>query len=663
MSLIVSSKKKETLYHNHHNVLHVLQDPTHLIAVGRNITNSSLSYYLSSPLSPEKKKSSRKNVEVNVEVSIINPSSYLIQLTVIILSKNQLTSFPEELRYAHCITKLDLSNNKIGVVSPVISDLTSLKRLNLSYNKITFLPDEFCDLISLEKLKISHNCLLKLPIPFYQLTSLTNLKISSNPIICPPLFVVSKGISETFTWLRGMEAVIEDPTTHNELFMFSRRETFQLPNPSSKPWNRSITVTSDDSLFSDSNQNMFFTLEHGLKTGQGRRKYMEDMHSIQRELKISRKPQNSSKKKTSHETDHEVVQDPQYLIQFSMEGFNEQGKELGEVGELDSGDFFDAQPDLVLTSSSTSLSISSQEIFPSVSFFAIYDGHSGIRAAAYSQEYLQKNIFSTQAFLDGDYVSALIEGFEITDRQWLQIAIENDYEDGTTATVVLIVNNEVYVANVGDSTAILSREFRPYVLSLDHKPSLKEEVKRIKEAGGWIGKRKNGQTLRVMGDLAMTRSIGDKRLKIPNKLVIATPSVTHLVLKPTDQFIIIGSDGIWDGITHQNAISVVSEYLRAQDAAENLFEIAARSSGDNLTCIVIFIRWDVTNAFLNIRPRGEGNIFDSGDFHRGNKFPNLSNFSSENEKTLEQQNEINQDHFEGISNSINPSDLYDNFQE
>eukprot|EP01099_Mayorella_cantabrigiensis_P002067 TRINITY_DN1904_c0_g1_i2.p1 TRINITY_DN1904_c0_g1~~TRINITY_DN1904_c0_g1_i2.p1 ORF type:complete len:322 (-),score=79.24 TRINITY_DN1904_c0_g1_i2:473-1438(-) len=316
---------------------------------------------------------------------------------------------------------------------------------------------------------------------------------------------------------------------------------------------------------------------------------MEDMHSIQRELKIGRKP---------------VIRSPSPPSQGSEPAnmdFNE---------NLDDNSIYQ---DMERSSSTTSLTSSSHEVFPSVSFFAVYDGHSGIRAAAYAQEHLQTNIFSTQAFFEGDYETALIEGFEITEEQWLQIAQENDFEDGTTATVVLLVNNEIYVANVGDSTAILSREFRPVVLSLDHKPTLKEEAKRIKDSGGWIGRRKNGHSLRVQGDLAMTRCIGDKRLKIPNRIVIATPTVTHLVLKPTDQFIIVGSDGIWDGISHQNAINVVSEHLRAQDAAESLFECAARTSGDNLTCIVIFIRWDVSYALAQVRPRVAADVFQDND--------------------------------------------------
>lgn len=66
-------------------------------------------------------------------------------------------------------------------------------------------------------------------------------------------------------------------------------------------------------------------------------------------------------------------------------------------------------------------------------------------------------------------------------------------KSGSCAIVVLIIQDMCYVANVGDSRAVLSSEEgrKTYPLSLDHKPGEDSETKRIREAGGEIYYRTN----------------------------------------------------------------------------------------------------------------------------------------------------------------------------
>lgn len=51
---------------------------------------------------------------------------------------------------------------------------------------------------------------------------------------------------------------------------------------------------------------------------------------------------------------------------------------------------------------------------------------------------------------------------------------------------------------------------------------------------------------RVAGALAITRAFGDHALKKDG--VIATPSIKKHLLRPSDRFLVIASDGIWDVI-------------------------------------------------------------------------------------------------------------------
>ena len=59
-------------------------------------------------------------------------------------------------------------------------------------------------------------------------------------------------------------------------------------------------------------------------------------------------------------------------------------------------------------------------------------------------------------------------------------------KSGSCAIIVLTVETECYVANVGDSRAILSSDsgMRVYELSIDHRPNVDTEFYRIRDHGG-----------------------------------------------------------------------------------------------------------------------------------------------------------------------------------
>ena len=61
---------------------------------------------------------------------------------------------------------------------------------------------------------------------------------------------------------------------------------------------------------------------------------------------------------------------------------------------------------------------------------------------------------------------------------------------GTTALGVYIRDNKWYIFNIGDCQALLSRGQMPVQLAEGHKPGVAGELKRIKEANGWITEEK-----------------------------------------------------------------------------------------------------------------------------------------------------------------------------
>ncbi len=76
------------------------------------------------------------------------------------------------------------------------------------------------------------------------------------------------------------------------------------------------------------------------------------------------------------------------------------------------------------------------------------------------------------------------------------------YEMGTTANVVLIKNNYLYIANVGDSLAVMYKNGIAEKLTTEHKVSLEHEKNRIEKSGARIINN------RIEGRLNLTRAIG-----------------------------------------------------------------------------------------------------------------------------------------------------------
>ncbi|KAM4566539.1 integrin-linked kinase-associated serine/threonine phosphatase 2C isoform 3-T3 [Odontesthes bonariensis] len=182
-----------------------------------------------------------------------------------------------------------------------------------------------------------------------------------------------------------------------------------------------------------------------------------------------------------------------------------------------------------------------------VSYFAVFDGHGGARASRFAAEHLHHNL--AKRFPSGDpenfeklIKKCLVDTFRQTDEEFLKKASSQKpaWKDGSTATCVLLVDDTAYVANLGDSRAVLCRteaaadgQRRPVTLALskEHNPTIYEERMRIQRAGGTV---RDG---RVLGVLEVSRSIGDGQYKRCG--VISTPDLRRCQLTANDRFIIL----------------------------------------------------------------------------------------------------------------------------
>ncbi|XP_032834451.1 protein phosphatase 1L isoform X2 [Petromyzon marinus] len=223
--------------------------------------------------------------------------------------------------------------------------------------------------------------------------------------------------------------------------------------------------------------------------------------------------------------------------------------------------------------------------------YGVFDGHGGEAAAEYVKRRLPDYLRRRLAEGDGaDVETALRDAVRRTEMELMETLGPAGNEAGTTCVLAVESAGRLYVANVGDSRAVLC-DARGCALALshDHKPHQLKERQRIKRAGGFISY--NG-SWRVQGVLAMSRSLGDFPLKRMG-VVTAEPDVTAVDLSLVrPRFLLLASDGLWDAFGSQEAVAFVSErlgepHLGAKSVALQAFY---RGCPDNITVVVVRYR-------------------------------------------------------------------------
>ena len=240
-------------------------------------------------------------------------------------------------------------------------------------------------------------------------------------------------------------------------------------------------------------------------------------------------------------------------------------------------------------------------------FFAVFDGFNGDQSAEYLKQHLLTNVHKE------------LMGCNLEEKVEIKWALEDSFSStnsnlknereikwgpavwvGSTAIVALIKGNKLFIANVGDSRAVLSENKKVFFATTDHKPSNKEEKERVEKEGGLI--RHLGEEgwfsawrLIVIEDrkrksLGVTRAFGYGTLE--EKVVIADPKITVHTLSSENDFLILACDGVWDTVDNQKAIEIVSTAINEnKNPAEKLVTQAhQKGSQDNITAIVVDLR-------------------------------------------------------------------------
>ena len=275
--------------------------------------------------------------------------------------------------------------------------------------------------------------------------------------------------------------------------------------------------------------------------------------------------------------------------------------------------------------------------------FGVFDGHGGSEVAKFVANHFTEELLKNENYIKNDIKKALEENYQKMDDLMLekdgiaellaeyqkskeeaakikennknaqieslrQVIDPKEQPDakismftGTTANVLIIQDKKLYFANAGDSRSVICKKGQGFPMSTDHKPGIPAELKRIEKAGGWVS---DG---RVLGNLNLSRGIGDSEFKLDKKLkpeeqmISNFPDVRLDNLTGDIDFIIIACDGIWDCKTNQEVYDFFTDKFSKEPNGkiskfiEELYdEIIApdvyTDTGvgcDNMSCIVI----------------------------------------------------------------------------
>ena len=281
--------------------------------------------------------------------------------------------------------------------------------------------------------------------------------------------------------------------------------------------------------------------------------------------------------------------------------------------------------------------------WPKISYFGIFDGHGGEECS----EFLKNNYMNylvENANFPFDIKLSMIESFQKIEEDFFKLKCKDNLDDsdksGSCALVSVIFDNKVYIANIGDSRAIMSIGGGTKVrqLTADQKPDNVKEFERALKNGSKIYLDDNDdpdrdeskiefikdkaelekmkeikensteeKIFRVYpSDLAVMRTIGDIKAKkkefggIPGT-IINIPEVYIFDINSSDDFIVMGCDGIFDDLSNQEIVNAAWTVFknRANEKNYDIHELSLeacdlviksaleKQTTDNLSCIII----------------------------------------------------------------------------
>ncbi len=313
----------------------------------------------------------------------------------------------------------------------------------------------------------------------------------------------------------------------------------------------------------------------------------------------------------------------------------------------------------------TFCNIKNPKNLPFLKFYAgLFDGHGGGDISRIAKqrlyEIIESKLLSQCQDLESQLASSQLVGVEeILKSSFIELdqEIKDILSQGCTASICVLINNDLYLANAGDSRIIVSRDKSLDFATTDHKPNNLIEKTRIEQEGGSIwcngtmmldgevikyAVMPEGEQVWRIGPLGVSRSIGDytdqdaidgiynwhdlcrnklrssyEKKGVPlaelsrdnfslaqdGRIVgfSCIPDVKRIEIDSSYNFIVLASDGLWDVVGNEEVIEFVQNGLDdghdVQEITDKLVQIAQDiGSGDDITVTIVEFDWNLSRS-------------------------------------------------------------------
>ncbi|KAH9322980.1 hypothetical protein KI387_017619 [Taxus chinensis] len=279
-------------------------------------------------------------------------------------------------------------------------------------------------------------------------------------------------------------------------------------------------------------------------------------------------------------------------------------------------------------------------------FVGVYDGHGGPEAARFINDHLFHHFQKFALEQRGISADVIRKAFIATEEAFLSL-VTNAWPTtpqlasvGSCCLVGVVHEKTLFVANLGDSRAVMGRTIRStgeiaaVQMSTEHNASMeavRQELRSLHPDDSQIVVLKHG-VWRVKGIIQVSRAIGDVYLKRPEfnreplnakfrlpeplqrPVLTAEPSISAYTLQPNDRFLIFASDGLWEHLSNQEAVDIIHNHPHT-GSAKRLVKAALQEAAkkremrysdlkkiergvrrhfhDDITVIVVFLDYDL----------------------------------------------------------------------